>query len=372
MEFTVKAGALADEMALVSRAVAKKETLHVLSYVLIEAVGDRLRLTATDMDVTMRSSCKAEAVRSDGSVLIHAKRLAELCNLFDQDTPIQVAALKGTTSIRAGEYRGKLPSMPVVEFPSTPAIPAALVPLPVRTFKSQLDQVAFCVSQHDPRYFTAGVYMALRDGRAVLVSTDGHRMARSSAACDTPMSASVIVPAKSVPELMSMSNGAQDLSFGASDAHLFFVAGDRALITRVIDGRFPAHERVLAGISTGASPVVANRDALIAAMRRVMAVASESTSRIVTIRFKAGEPIEVSAETTAGQSSEPVACENASYSGQIDVAGHYVLQHLSAAAIGDVELHPLAHALRLKQGASEPTSYDVAIAVMQKPVAAAK
>lgn len=361
MDLTIKADALSEQMASLARAVSKKDTIPVLSYVLVESDGhEQVRFTATDLDVAVRSSC-AGTVDDPGSTLLHAKRFAELSKLFAADATVRIAAAGGAVAVTAGAYKGRLQSLPVAEFPEIPTAPSPALPLPVRAFKTMLDQVSFCVAQHDQRYFTNGVYLSLKDGRAVAVGTDGHRMARSSAPVETPTEVSALIAIRALPELASMASTAEDLAFAASDAHLFFLSGQRMLVSRVIDGKFPAHERLFT--VQDSAPVVFDRDAMVAALRRVLVASNDA--RTVTLKVQRDGEIEVSVFGLDGASEEPVPCENASYTGEVMVNGMYLVQHLAASAPGKIEMWPGANQVRLKQADSDVTTYETALAVVR-------
>src|ERR1700677_5058287 len=176
MEFSVKRSDLLDELNLTQGVVERKTTIPILSNLLVEAKGSRLTLTATDLELSIRTSCEAK-VKKEGSGTIPAKKLLELVRLLPEGE-IRFKLLDNHwVEIVADRKKYKGGGMAKDNFPAIPVFPHPLVKIPARILSSLIAKTAFAISNEESRYTLNGALLLLKPDTTTMVPTDGHRLA---------------------------------------------------------------------------------------------------------------------------------------------------------------------------------------------------
>ncbi|MGH9790146.1 MAG: DNA polymerase III subunit beta, partial [Candidatus Acidiferrales bacterium] len=176
MEFTVNSGDLLKELNLTQGVVERKTTIPILSNLLCEAKGGRLTLTATDLELSIRTTCDAK-VKKEGAGTIPAKKLLELVRLLPQGE-IKFRLLENHwVQITADRKNYKMVGMAKDNFPALPTPPTALAKVPARILASLIAKTQFAISMEESRYTLNGALLLLKPDSATMVATDGHRLA---------------------------------------------------------------------------------------------------------------------------------------------------------------------------------------------------
>ena len=254
MKLTIERAALLKALAHVQSVVERRNTIPILSNVLITAQKGRLSLAATDMDLAITEQVDA-SVGKAGSTTAPAHTLYEIVRKLPDGAQVELEAASDNASlvIRAGRSRFTLQCLPPADFP---AMNEGDLPhrfqLPSTDLKGIIDRTRFAISNEETRYYLNGIYFhaATAGGTQVLrgVATDGHRLARvevplPKGAGDIP---GVIVPRKTVGEvrkLLDESDGSVEVEL--SDTRIRFASGNVTLVSKLIDGTFPDYERVI-------------------------------------------------------------------------------------------------------------------------------
>jgi len=332
MEFTVSKADLVRELSLSQGVVEKKTTIPILSNVLIEAAGDRIVLTATDLELGIRCSCPAR-VKKEGSGTVPARKLLDFTRLLPEGD-ITVKFLENHwASITAGRSRTRIAGMSRESFPELPQMPAKIADLPVKTVAAMIARTQFAISTEESRFTLSGALLLLSPGALTMVATDGHRLAyvqtKADDSGDTNFRA--LVPKKAMGELVKLSDLADGenakANFAADDNHLFFEIGDRLLITRKLTGNFPDFERALPKDHNLVATL--HKDEIRSAIERVAQFADER-SRAIRVQFTNGEVKIFSQSVEMGESEETV---NSEYNGpdlEIGFNAQYLLDFLRA------------------------------------------
>jgi DNA polymerase-3 subunit beta len=330
MEFVVRKNDLLRELQLFQGIVERKNTIPILANVLMEARGDEVRFLATDLEVGLRSKCKA-SVTKPGSITLPAKKFYEIVKSLP-DTDIRVAEEKGGVKVAADRFDSRMQTLPREDFPTLPEGGAsAAVSLAPAALKEMVAKTQFAITGEDTRYFLNGALFVLRPESMSLVATDGHRLALVNVERDKTKSGEenrAILPKKTLGELarlLAESDG--EIGYERGENHLFFNVGDRMLISRMIDGQFPAYERVIP--KGNDKHIEFDRDRLTNAVKRV-ALLSNERSRAVKFQIEKGKVDVTSSSPEIGEAKETLPVD---YSGpplQICFNAQYVLDFLSA------------------------------------------
>jgi len=369
MEFSVKKFDLLEELELTQGVVERKTTIPILSNLLIEAAGSRITITATDLELSIRTSCEAK-VKKDGAGTIPAKKLLELVRLLPEGEIKFKLQDNHWVHITADRKNYKLVGMSKDNFPALPSFPHALVKIPAKLLADAIAKTTFAISLEESRYTLNGALLVLKPGSLTMVATDGHRLAMVETdhkfegfSTETR----VLVPKKAMTEIQRLAAESGDdatLEFAQDESHLFFQFGGRLLTSRKLTGQFPNYEAVLP--RDAGKTVVIERGELQDALRRVSQLADQR-SRAVKFMF-AKEGVEISASSPEyGEAKEIIEKEFKGDPIAIGFNAQYVLDFLAAAADGPIsfELKDEQSAGQLRPLADESSRYRYVVMPMR-------
>jgi DNA polymerase-3 subunit beta len=340
MEITVKSSDLVKELGFSQGVVEKKTTIPVLSNVLVEADGDGLILTATDLELGIRVSCPAKVTKG-GSTTLPAKRLLDYVRLLpDAELSIKVGE-NDSANIVCGRSKTRIAGMSRENFPEFPTVPDVVTKIPAKTLIHAISKTVFAVANEESRYTLIGALLIVRPESLVMVATDGHRLAYFEAAETHEGVADevrALVPKKAMAELLKLASEGDNswtVEFATDENHLFFRCGSRLLSTRKLTGQFPDYERVLP--SEKHSAISLNREEALLAVRRVAQFADD---RSRAIRFELTEGVlELGASgSDAGESEETIPVEYSGEKLKVGFNSQYVADFLNVAETEMVEL----------------------------------
>jgi DNA polymerase-3 subunit beta len=340
MEFSVSKSELLNELSTTQGVVERKTTIPILSNLLVEAKGSRLTITATDLELSIRTSCEAK-IKKEGAGTIPAKKLLELVRLLPEGE-IKVKLLENHwVEIVSDRKKYKLVGMARENFPALPAMPHTLVKIPAAILESLIAKTKFAISMEESRYTLNGGLLILKPDTLAMVATDGHRLALAE--MDHKLTGlngevKVLIPKKAMDEVAKLASFAEadaQMEFAKDESHLFFQAGHRLLISRILTGQFPNYEAVLPRENN--KTVVIDRAELNDAVRRVSQLADQRSHAVKLSVSEEG--IEISASSPEyGEAKEVIEKE---YKGETIAIGFnstYMLDFLAAAADGPISI----------------------------------
>ena len=341
MEITVSKFELLRELTATQGVVERKTTIPILSNYLFEPGPDKLSLTATDLDLSLRTSCNAK-VKKEGSCTIPARKLHDYVKLLP-DADITIKLLENHwVSIRCGRSNTKMVGMARSNFPSLPAFPTAgVVKIPAGVLREMIAKTTFAIANEESRYTLNGALMVLKPESITMVATDGHRLAHIERSGEKFEGVSgemkTLVPKKAMDEIKSLldSTDVEEIEFAKDESTLFFRIGPRLLTSRQLTGQFPNYEAVLPKDNN--KSVTVNCDDLTGAIQRVAQFADER-SRAVRMKIEKGE-LKISASSTeTGESEDSI---ETSYNGDSVTIGFnaaYLIDFLKATGSGEVRM----------------------------------
>jgi DNA polymerase-3 subunit beta len=342
MELVVRKTDLLRELQLFQGIVERKNTIPILANVLLEAKGEEVKLLATDLEVGLRSRCAA-SVAKGGSLTLPAKKLYEIVKALPE-TDVRIEEDKNGVKVAADRFDSRMQTLPREDFPSLPEASGAIsASLPRDVVKQMVSKTQFAITGEDTRYFLNGALFILRPDSMSLVATDGHRLALVT----VPRAAGskvdkdgddvrVILPRKTLLELgRLLGEGEGDILYERGENPLFFDIGGRLLISRMIDGQFPAFERVIP--KSNDKRVEFDRDRLTSAVRRV-ALLSNERSRAVKFQIDKGKVEIASSSPEFGEAKEVVVVDYNAAPVTICFNAQYVIDFLGAVETDSVAL----------------------------------
>jgi len=340
MELTISKFELLRELTATQGVVERKTTIPILSNYLFEAAGDQLTLTATDLDLSLRTACSAK-VKKEGACTVPARKLYDYVKLLP-DADITIRLMENHwVSIRCGRSNTKMVGMARSNFPTLPVFPSAgVVRIPSEVLRSMIAKTGFAIATEESRYTLNGALMVLKPESITMVATDGHRLAHIERPGEKFEGVSgelkTLVPKKAMDELKTLldSTEAETIEFAKDESTLYFRIGPRLLTSRQLTGQFPNYEAVLPKEVTKSISV--HGDELGAAISRVAQFADER-SHAVRLRLEKGE-LKLSATTDSGESEDSL---EVAYNGDpmtIGFNAQYLTDFIKATGAGEVKL----------------------------------
>ncbi len=285
MNLTISKEQIINGLQAVQNVVSTRTTLPILSNVLLRAEGEKLALTATDLDVTI--SCEVEAkVKKPGAATVPVKRLFGIVReLSNAEIDMEVDD-KNTCSIRSGPSFYKINGLGADEFPPLPKFKEdKKVTLPQETIKGMLKKTSFAVSTDDSRYVLNGIYISLKDHKMTMVATDGRRLALVDEEVDVSEKSQgeFIIPAKTVNELnrLLLDKGELEVRFAENQAS-FTLKDEKGssilVISKLIEGNYPNYRQVIPSETKERVSLV--REEFLHALRRAEIMTSEKSNSV--------------------------------------------------------------------------------------------
>ncbi len=327
MEIRVKRSEFLNELAPMQGIVERRTTIPVLSHILLRGEADQLHLAATDLDVSLTTSCPAD-VEGAGGIAVQARKFLEIIRAVVGEEVRLVLEDEQRLIIVAGKSRFKINGLSPADFPTLPDVgDHEGTEIPFAQLKAMIGKVIFAVSIEESRFQLNGALFKLKDDSLEMVATDGHRLAlvenelKGAKAED-----GVLVPRKALQELLRF-EGEDKVSFRKGEHHLSFRLGRRELICRILEGTFPDYDRVIA--KDNDKKAIFERKNLSAAIQRV-ALLTGDRARAVSLQFDAERLVISAANPDLGEAAEEVTCEHGGDELRLGVNPDYMGQFLSA------------------------------------------
>ncbi len=329
MDLTVAKADLQKELQLCQGVVEKRSTIPILSNVLLKTSEGKLQIAATDLDVTILSSCAAR-IAAPGGVTIEARRFFDIVrSLPDEDVHITTQE-NNSLLVESGTAKFRLLGLPADDYPTLPSVNVSdSISISLEELKTMVAKVRFAITHEETRFQLNGALLKIQPNKIEMVATDGHRMAlisfpRGNGNTKKDSELTILIPRKALDEILRLEAGDDGIvQFGVSENQLFFDAGDRRLMARMIDVNFPNYMEVISRDND--RHVMVDRGRLLSTIHRISLVANERT-RAVRFDFAPGKLTVSSTNPELGDARETV---------PIDYAGNPFFVGLNAAYVGD-------------------------------------
>ncbi len=338
MKITLSRAALLQAIQRCQSIVEKRHTIPILANILLQAEGNKLHVTATDLEVGIRSQAEAQ-VHSEGSVTVSARKIFDIIKELDPEQDVSLETGDAFVAIRSGRSRFRLSTLAASEYPSmTEDQSQAMISLTGSMLSDMVAATSFAMSSDETRKYLTGTLIEVDDQQMLrLVTTDGHRLALSEVRLEQSVQAGkCIVPRKAIMEIRKLCDECPDqIELSLGDRQIRLVAGSNILTSKLIDARFPVYQDVIP-VGNPARAIMA-RSEFDQVLRRSMIVANEFTHD-VRLNFS-DKGLEISAHNTEQEEAEEHIA--ADYSGQevaIGFNGRYLRDTLGAIRSASVRI----------------------------------
>ncbi len=278
MKFSIQREALLKPLQTIVGVVERRQTLPVLSNILVVVSNDRLSMTATDLEVEMIARVPLDNAQP-GDTTIPARKIVDICRALPEGAVINITldTEKERVTVQSGRSRFNLTTLPINDFPSVDEITSQFeFSLPQNILKHLIEKTSFAMAQQDVRYYLNGLLLEISSGVVRAVATDGHRLAMCTHDCDVkPVDTlQIIMPRKGVTELVKLLDDTNEpAQIQVSANHIKIQLNDFVFTSKLIDGRFPDYERVIPKNSD--KHVVADKETLRQALVRTSILSNE-------------------------------------------------------------------------------------------------
>ena len=360
MKATIERATLLKSLGHVQSVVERRNTIPILSNVLIEAREDgSIRLMATDLDLQVDESVPAQVTQA-GATTVPAHTFFEIVRKLPEGSQVELIAAEGKMQVNAGRSRFNLSTLPRDDFPviAEGELPTRFE-LPAATLRQIIDKTRFAISSEETRYYLMGIFLHVADDKLKAAATDGHRLARVTV--DRPEGAEgmpdIIVPKKCVGELRKLLDeveGTVEVSLSATKVR--FGLGSAILTSKLIDGTFPDYNRVIP--TANDKLLKLDPKSFSAGVDRVATIASEKT-RAVKMSVDRDKVTLSVTSPESGTATEEIAADYGSDNIEIGFNARYLLDILHEIEGDTVEVH-LADAAAptlLRENDSSPALY---------------
>ena len=277
MQFKISRETLIKPLQLVTGVVERRQTLPVLSNVLLVMEGGQLSMTGTDLEVELIGRVEVEAGAQGGEVTVPARKLMDICKSLPDSSSLSFDLDDNKLVIRTGRSRFSLSTLPSSDFPSVEESSEALeFSISQVRLKEMLDNTSFAMAQQDVRYYLNGLLFEVSPDFLRVVATDGHRLAMDTENMNTPTDKimQVIVPRKGILELARLlAEGDENVEIIIGANHIRAKTKNFTFTSKLVDGKFPDYDRVLP--KGGDKKIIANRSELRQSLSRTAILSNE-------------------------------------------------------------------------------------------------
>jgi len=248
MKISISRDAILNPLQMVNSVIERRQTLPILSNVLISVNDNKLSLTGTDLEVEIINSCLADH-SENGETTLPARKLLDICKALPENANIDLLINDDRATLKSGRSRFSLSTLNASEFPSIDALISPFeFSLSQKIFKKIIEQTQFCMAQQDVRYYLNGLMLELSKNQIIAVATDGHRLAfcESVANIDPGETRQIIIPRKAVNEISRLLEDTdEEIKISLSENHVRIEFSDVIFTSKLIDGKFPDYQQVI-------------------------------------------------------------------------------------------------------------------------------
>lgn len=276
MKFTLLRDELLKPLQHVAGVVEKRQTLPVLSNILLAVDSGKLRMTGTDLEVELVAEKELSGEFEEGEITVPAKKLLDICKSLAANSEVEFKLDNQKVTLKSGRSRFTLTTLSAGEFPNLEGgVGNFSFVIAKENLKKAIDKIAFAMAQQDVRYYLNGMLFEVRQGLLRTVATDGHRLAMCEEVADADVDrVQAIIPRKGVMELSRLLNDLEgNIQVTLGSNHIQVSGSNVVFTSKLIDGKFPDYERVMP--KGGDKIVLANREELRQATYRAAILSNE-------------------------------------------------------------------------------------------------
>ena len=339
MQFQIEQKKAAAVLAQVSGVTEKRQTLPILSNVLLRLTGDQLTVVGTNLETEIQAATQAQNTEA-GEITAPGRKLFDICRSLSEDARLTFKQVENRLTVQSGKSRFVLQTQTATEFPVfSESEWEQTITISAPHLKKLLDRTQFCVAQQDVRHYLNGLLFELAETYLRVIATDGHRLALSDIKQNTEgqkETSQFIIPKKAIQELSRIAaDTEEEIKIKLSATHMQASHKNTVLTTRLIDGRFPDYTKVMPTDQTKRIEIA--HEPLKKALNRV-AILSNDKHRGVRFSIKENKLTLTSNNPEQEEAQEEIACKQEGEDIEIGFNIGYVQDILGAFPVKTLEL----------------------------------
>lgn len=247
MKFKIQIETLYRALEMIKGVVDRRQTILILSHILLKVEGNSLTLTGTDHEMTIQKQIAVESEK-EGSATVSARKLMDMCHRLPKESWLSVEQESNRIIFKADTSRFHLMSLPIADFPNIGVESShSNIQIPEKMLCSLIESTYFSIPQQDVRYYLNGMLWDIQKGSFYTVSTDGHRLAKDKLNFNSSQTLKIIIPRKVIFELFRIldKNSELPIELNLTPNQLYIKSHDYKLTSRLIDGKFPEYEKFI-------------------------------------------------------------------------------------------------------------------------------
>lgn len=340
MELTFQKEPLLHSLQVLQGVASGRNTLPILSNVLIRAEAGNIECIATDLEVGIRVKVDG-AIQEEGAITVSAKKLADIVKELPAEDIRLTTTANDRVELECGNGVYKIIGLPDEEFPQLPSVDGEALNIDGETLRGVLAKTEFAASTEEVRYFLNGLYFNLLEERTEVVATDGRQLALAHFDPLTPPEGvtGFIVPLKAVREIAKTFASSDSVNVSIFENQILFSDEHATLTTRLVEGEYPKYEKIIPEPEATEGRTVLNREAMLRATRRV-SLLSNPKNYSVCLEINEEEPnIRISAKTPElGEAHETVGVESCTKSVRIGFDARLLMEALAHIDAENIQL----------------------------------
>ena len=277
MKLVIAREDLLKPLSLVAGVVERRQTLPILSNILLAHEGDSLLLTGTDLEVELQGRVQLEAAGKSGAITVPARKLMDICKTLPDEAGIEIEQDGDKVRIKSGRSRFSLSTLPAADFPNVEEGPKSLTfKVGQKQLRHIIDRTAIAMAQQDVRYYLNGLLFEITQGNLRAVATDGHRLAMSETKAEIQADDlhQIIVPRKGILELARLLDDEEgEVTVVVGTNHIRAITDNFTFTSKLVDGKFPDYQQVIP--KGGECILMADRDELRQVLSRASILSNE-------------------------------------------------------------------------------------------------
>jgi DNA polymerase-3 subunit beta len=342
MKFTIGKAGLQQELNLVQSVVERKNTIPVLTNLLIESIGaDSIRISATDLDVTIRVDTAVETISAEGAICVPAKKLFDIVRLLPDGPIVFTRQDNDWVTVEADKSTFNLPGISKDTFPDLPACKAMPQSVSAGLLSSLINQTIYAITEEEGRYTLSGAKFEIGKKRTRVITTDGHRLALAETNGAFHLQdvddIEALIPRKTLTEIAKIASTFDgDVNFAIDENHVYFQIGTRTIISRLLAGQFPNYEMVLPKDNDNVATF--NRGELSKALKR-MSLMADGKSHAIKLDIGKDETVITGQSQDEGEGREVISSHLSGEPVVIGFNAQYIQDFLAVTASERVSFH---------------------------------
>ncbi|MDX1562973.1 MAG: DNA polymerase III subunit beta [Gammaproteobacteria bacterium] len=338
MKFSASRETILKALQAVIGVVERRQTMPILSHVLMRVEGNQLSVTATDLEVELIAQIEVDA-KSGGEVTVPGRKLHDICRALPDGCQVDASVSGDRMTLTAGRSRFTLSTLQASDFPTVDEISSEhTLSVPQSDLRWLIEKTQFSMAQQDVRYYLNGLLLETEGKTLRAVATDGHRLALAEIDLSAPAGSDgqVIVPRKGVQELNRLIDSDGNVTIVLGSNHIRVDRDGVRLTSKLIDGRFPDYERVIP--KKAKDLIGADREVLRHALQRT-GILSNEKYRGVRLELGQGSVVISANNPDQEEATETVEIDYSGDEMEIGFNVNYLLEALSAVDSETVQLH---------------------------------